>query len=193
MSEISLNLEDSFDINNIDKDRNNDQLSSVGFKSQVILAMLFGGFGIHDFRAGNYSAGFAKLAFTSLVGWAFQPIVIAVNAYSLINLVSGEYQDSDGKFIRQVAHIKPEEISSCKQETALLFAIFTGLVGGHQFYAGKPFKGVAMICTIGGLGLWQAYDVYKIATAQFKDGQGKIVCPDYIKSTVTVQQSPTHS
>lgn len=57
--------------------------------------------------------------------------------------------------------------------TALLLAIFTGFVGGHRFYAGRPGSAIAMACTLGGVGLWWMYDCITILTGEFTDGRGR--------------------
>jgi hypothetical protein len=103
----------------------------------------------------------------------------------LINLSQGKYADANGKLIRQVVQLKKEEISSCDQKTALILCSLLGWLGAHQFYAGKPLKGVLMLCSIGGLGIWNVINVYQLATCGFKDGQEKTICPDYIKQSTT--------
>ena len=46
--------------------------------------------------------------------------------------------------------------------TAYLWWFFTGLVGGHRFYLGKPFTGMIQAVTFGGLGLWVLIDLFTI-------------------------------
>ncbi|PCI78075.1 hypothetical protein COB21_01810 [Candidatus Aerophobetes bacterium] len=75
-------------------------------------------------------------------------------------------------------------MSDVNQRTAQVFCGFLGMIGAHQFYAGKPFKGIAMLCTLGGLGIWAFVNNYQLATCGFKDGRGKVICPDYIKQQI---------
>lgn len=103
--------------------------------------------------------------------------------YSLIQLNEGNSTDSDGKVIRQVVQLKKEEISSTDQKTTLILSVFLGWIGVHQFYTGKPFKGVLMLCSLGGLGIWNLMNIYQIATCNFRDGQDKVLCPAYIKAS----------
>ncbi|HKI94255.1 MAG TPA: TM2 domain-containing protein [Gemmatimonadales bacterium] len=65
------------------------------------------------------------------------------------------------------------ETSPKTRLTALLLAMFTGVFGGHRFYAGKPGTAILMCCTLGGVGLWWCYDVVTILTGEFTDGRGK--------------------
>jgi len=48
-----------------------------------------------------------------------------------------------------------------------------GVFGAHRFYVGKAGSGIAMICTLGGLGIWYLYDVIMIASGQFTDAEGR--------------------
>lgn len=61
------------------------------------------------------------------------------------------------------------DISDHSRGVALILATVLGVFGGHRFYAGKPVSGVAMILTLGGLGLWWLYDVILIAAGAFRD------------------------
>lgn len=165
---------------------NPERLSSIDYKTQVLFAAIGGAFGLDDFNAGNYLLGSVKLTFTLLTGLFLKGASVPpIALLSVINLSQGKYTDSKGKFIRQVVHLKKEEISSCNQRIALILCCFLGSSGAHQFYAGKPLKGVLMLCTIGGFGVVQAMNIYQLATCSFKDGQGKTICPDYIKQSAT--------
>ena len=157
-------------------------LSPIDYKTQALITIFFGALGISDFYAGNHSQGLVKLAasifITPFVLGSSIPIIWLI---SIIQLSNGQYTDGDGKIIRQVVPLKKEEMSSCDRKTALLLSIFLGVVGAHQFYAGKPLKGVMMICSLGGLGIWWMVNTYQLLTCGFKDGTGKVICPDYIK------------
>ena len=69
---------------------------------------------------------------------------------------------------------------------ALLFCIFLGVFGAHRFYVGKTQTAVAMLLItlltgwFFGLGfyitvIWSVIDLIMIATAQFTDGNGKVL------------------
>ena len=68
----------------------------------------------------------------------------------------------------------------------LLFCIFLGIFGAHRFYVGKTQTAVAMLLItlltgwLFGLGffitgIWAVIDLIIIATAQFTDGNGKVI------------------
>ncbi len=65
------------------------------------------------------------------------------------------------------------DISDRSRGVALILATVLGVFGGHRFYAGKPLSGVAMILTLGGLGLWWLYDVIVITAGSFRDDEDR--------------------
>jgi hypothetical protein len=58
---------------------------------------------------------------------------------------------------------------------ALLLCFFVGVIGVHRFYVGKVGTGVAMIFTLGGLGIWVLIDFIMIVVGGFRDVNGKYV------------------
>tara|TARA_B100001250_G_scaffold407346_1_gene427940 strand:- start:1184 stop:1384 length:201 start_codon:yes stop_codon:yes gene_type:complete len=57
--------------------------------------------------------------------------------------------------------------------TAALLCFFLGGLGVHRFYVGKVGTGVAMIFTLGGLGIWALVDFIMILMGTFTDVNGK--------------------
>ena len=57
--------------------------------------------------------------------------------------------------------------------TAALLCFFLGSWGVHRFYVGKIGTGVAMIFTLGGLGIWTLIDFIMILVGDFTDERGK--------------------
>ena len=57
--------------------------------------------------------------------------------------------------------------------TAALLCFFLGGLGVHRFYVGKVCTGVAMIFTLGGLGIWALVDFIMILMGTFTDVNGK--------------------
>ena len=49
------------------------------------------------------------------------------------------------------------ESSDKSRGVALVLAAVLGPFGAHRFYAGRPETGIAMACTLGGLGVWWAW------------------------------------
>ena len=61
-----------------------------------------------------------------------------------------------------------------KTSVALL-CFFLGSLGVHRFVVGKTGSGIAMLLTLGGLGIWTIIDFIMILTNSFKDSEGNIV------------------
>ena len=61
------------------------------------------------------------------------------------------------------------EVSKRSRGVALGLCFFGGMFGLHRFYVGKPQTGVAMIVTVGGLGIWWLYDLVLLAAGEFRD------------------------
>jgi len=61
------------------------------------------------------------------------------------------------------------EVSERSRGVALVLAFFGGVFGLHRFYVGKNGTGIAMIVTLGGLGVWWLYDMVLLVTGEFRD------------------------
>lgn len=62
-----------------------------------------------------------------------------------------------------------EDVSERSRGVALTLAGLTGIFGLHRFYAGKVGTGIAMLCTLGGMGIWWLYDCVLIVAGEFRD------------------------
>ena len=59
-----------------------------------------------------------------------------------------------------------------------ILAWLIGYLGIHRFMVGKIGSGVAMLLTLGGLGVWWLVDLVMLALGNFKDKEGRpIVTP----------------
>jgi TM2 domain-containing membrane protein YozV len=58
---------------------------------------------------------------------------------------------------------------------ALLLCLFLGGLGVHRFYVGKIGTGIAMLLTLGGLGIWALIDLIMIALSKFTDKEGNVL------------------
>ncbi|WP_238490605.1 TM2 domain-containing protein [Actinoplanes flavus] len=56
------------------------------------------------------------------------------------------------------------EYDSVKKEArvAYLIWVFSGIFGGHRFYLGDTGRSIAMLFTLGGLGVWTLIDLFLI-------------------------------
>jgi len=66
-------------------------------------------------------------------------------------------------------------VSPHSRLAALLLCLFLGGLGVHRFYVGKVGTGVAMIFTLGGLGIWVLIDFIMIIVGNFTDINGRYV------------------
>jgi TM2 domain-containing membrane protein YozV len=66
-------------------------------------------------------------------------------------------------------------VSPFNRLVTLLLCIFVGALGVHRFYVGKIGTGVAMIFTLGGLGIWVLVDFIMIIVGSFRDANGRYV------------------
>jgi hypothetical protein len=58
---------------------------------------------------------------------------------------------------------------------AALLCWFLGVFGIHRFYVGKVGTGIAMIFTLGGLGVWALIDFIVILVGSFKDKEERVL------------------
>lgn len=61
------------------------------------------------------------------------------------------------------------EVSERSRGVATALGFFGGFFGLHRFYVGKTGTGVAMIVTMGGMGIWWLYDMVLLVTGEFRD------------------------
>jgi TM2 domain-containing membrane protein YozV len=66
-------------------------------------------------------------------------------------------------------------VSTRSRLAALLLCLFLGGLGVHRFYVGKIGTGIAMIFTLGGLGIWVLIDLIMIIVGGFTDANRKYV------------------
>ncbi len=68
-----------------------------------------------------------------------------------------------------------DQVSSRSRLVAALLCWFLGIFGVHRFYVGKTGTGIAMIFTLGGLGVWSIIDFILILVGSFRDAEGKLL------------------
>ena len=59
--------------------------------------------------------------------------------------------------------------------TTLLLCLFLGCYGAHRFYTGKKLTAAAMLCTLGGIGIWTLIDLFFVYSGKFRDSEGRLV------------------
>jgi len=68
-----------------------------------------------------------------------------------------------------------EEISPKSRLATTLFAFFLGEFGAHRFYLGKIGTAIAMLITLGGLGIWATVDFILAVAGIMKDKEGRLI------------------
>ncbi len=67
------------------------------------------------------------------------------------------------------------DISPKSRLVVTLLAWFLGEFGAHRFYLGKIGTAIAMLLTIGGLGIWALIDFILAVSGNMKDKEGKLI------------------
>ncbi|HEV8399619.1 MAG TPA: TM2 domain-containing protein [Gemmatimonadales bacterium] len=71
------------------------------------------------------------------------------------------------------AYLPPEthqpDVSDRSRGVAAVLGFFGGVFGLHRFYVGKNKTGIAMLVTLGGMGIWWLYDMVLLVTGEFRD------------------------
>jgi len=66
-------------------------------------------------------------------------------------------------------------VSPKSRTVASVLCFFFGVIGIHRFYVGKTGTGIAMIFTLGGLGIWALIDLIMLLIGSFRDKEGLLV------------------
>jgi TM2 domain-containing membrane protein YozV len=103
-----------------------------------------------------------------------------VNAPGASSSSSSSSSSSGSTSSARVASLEPgyradKQVSTKSRLATLLLCFFLGGIGVHRFYVGKVGTGVAMIFTLGGLGIWVLVDFIMIIVGNFKDADGRYV------------------
>ena len=91
-----------------------------------------------------------------------QPVIVVQNVLSNQNNNTNRINNYS-----RVASCSPKSKS-----VALILSIFFGFFGFHRFYVGKAGSGLLYLCTGGIFCFGWIYDIIKIASGTFTDGNG---------------------
>jgi hypothetical protein len=67
------------------------------------------------------------------------------------------------------------DVSPKSRLAVTLLAWFLGGFGAHRFYLGKIGTAIAMLFTMGGLGIWSLIDFIYAVSGNMKDKEGKLI------------------
>ncbi len=158
------------------------------------LALFLGVLGVHRFYVGRYRTGAlqAGLFVMSIVTGGLPIFLLPLVMWIVLDLawiLSRDFRDAKGRRIMrrdsddkrsysatQALNRRADpSVSQSSRGIALLLAIPLGWCGVHRFYVGRVGTGVAMLFTLGGLGIWWIVDIVMVAAGQLKDMDGKWV------------------
>lgn len=77
-----------------------------------------------------------------------------------------------------LAKTEAADMSPKSRLTTTLLSIlpaFVGITGIHRFYLGKIGTGIAMLLTLGGLGIWALIDFIFAVSGSMKDKEGRLI------------------
>ncbi len=66
-------------------------------------------------------------------------------------------------------------VSDKSRLAVTLFAFFLGMFGAHRWHLGKTGTAIAMLLTLGGLGVWALVDFIMAVAGQMKDKEGRLI------------------
>jgi TM2 domain-containing membrane protein YozV/two-component sensor histidine kinase len=169
-------------------------VSPFTIKVTALLAAFLGVLGVHRFYVGRFRTGAlqAGLFLLSIITGGLPFFLLPLIMWVVLDvawILSRDFRDSKGRRIMrrdaddkrsysatQMADRRRDpSVSKSSRGIALLLAIVLGILGAHRFYVGRVGTGLAMLFTLGGLGVWWIVDIVMVATGQLKDMDGKWV------------------
>ena len=172
-------------------------ISPFTMQTVGLLALFVGWLGVHRFYVSRMRSGALQTALGTLsilsggVPVFLVPLLMWV-ILDVVWIITREFRDNNGRRIArlnsedrrayngaQMHHAPGRERSAttsrCSRAIALILTLLLGFVGAHRFYVGRTGTALAMLFTIGGLGIWWLIDIVIVASGQLKDNEGKWV------------------
>ena len=160
-----------------------------------LLALFVGWLGGHRIYVGHRRTGVLQTALgvLSILSGGVPIFLVPLLLWVLLDgvrIISREFTDGNGLRIarfseadsrirRGVSAItrttRDPTASRCSRLVAICLVVLLGLVGAHRFYAGRTGSAIAMVLTLGGVGIWWLIDIIIVTTGQLIDGEGKRV------------------
>ena len=162
-----------------------------------LLALFVGWLGVHRFYVGRMRSGAVQtlLGTLSILSGGVPVFVVPLAMWVILDvvwIVTREFRDRQGRRIARINSLdrraytgggmphasgreRAGEVSHRSRAIALILTILLGLAGAHRFYLGRTSTALAMLFTLGGLGIWWLIDIVLVASGQLKDNEGKWV------------------
>jgi len=172
-------------------------ISPFTIQTVGLLAVFVGWLGVHRFYVGRMRSGALQTALGTLsilsggVPVFLVPLIMWV-ILDVVWIITREFRDNNGRRIArlngedrrayngaQIHHapgkVRDATTSRCSRAIALILTLLLGFAGAHRFYVGRTGTALAMLFTVGGLGIWWLIDIVIVASGQLKDNEGKWV------------------
>ena len=160
-----------------------------------LLALFVGWLGGHRIYVGHRRTGAVQTALgvLSILSGGVPVFLVPLLLWVLLDgvrIISREFYDGNGLRIARFSEAdsrirrgasaitrttRDPNASRCSRLVAIFLVVLLGLVGAHRFYAGRIGSAIAMIFTLGGLGIWWLIDIIIVTTGQLIDSEGKRV------------------
>jgi TM2 domain-containing membrane protein YozV len=168
-------------------------ISPYMMQTTLLLAALLGWLGAHRLYVGHRRTGAVQtfLGVFSILSGGVPIFLLPLLLWVVLDIVwiaTREFHDRQGRRIARWSETderaynggrtlreRNPDASASSRAVALTFVLLLGLVGAHRFYVGRTGSALAMLFTLGGLGLWWIADIIIIATGNMRDHEGKRV------------------
>lgn len=168
-------------------------ISPYMMQTTLLLAALLGWLGAHRIYVGHRRTGAVQtfLGVFSILSGGVPIFLLPLMLWVVLDIVwiaTREFHDRQGRRVarwsetderaysgRHTFRERNPDASTSSRAVALTFVLLLGLVGAHRFYVGRTGSALAMLFTLGGLGLWWIADIIIVATGNMRDHEGKRV------------------
>ena len=175
-------------------------ISPFTMQTVGLLAVFVGWLGVHRFYVGRARSGALQTVLGTLsilsggVPVFTAPLLMWV-ILDVVWIITREFRDHSGRRIVRLnsddrrryngdtgtpaqpfsGKARDATTSRFSRAIALILTLLLGFVGAHRFYVGRTGTALAMLFTLGGLGIWWLIDIVIVASGQLKDNEGKWV------------------
>ncbi len=170
-------------------------ISPYHLQTVGLLALFVGWLGGHRIYVGHRRTGAVQtvLGVLSILSGGVPVFLVPLLLWVVLDgvrIVSREFTDGNGLRIVRLSAvdtrayrsssmpspaIRDPAASRCLRSVAMLLVVLLGIFGAHRFYVGRTGSALAMLFTLGGLGIWWLIDIIIVTTGQLVDDEGKRV------------------